>query len=70
MEVIRMSEQAQAERIAKYIKEFEAYSERAQGMQLMLAMCLKAGMPMPFADVEEIKTSTYKPDNNDDKKGA
>lgn len=63
-----MDEQAKMERIIKHVKEFDAYSERAQGMQLMLAMCLKAGFPMPFPEAEE--TETKSPNNPNKKKGA
>lgn len=48
-----MDAQTKMERIAKHVEDFSAYSERAQGMQLMLAMCLKAGFPMPFPDTED-----------------
>lgn len=49
-----MKTEDKEKRIAKYAEEFEAYSERAQGMQMMLAMCIKAGLPMPkLEDLEE-----------------
>lgn len=48
------------QKIEKYAAEFEAYSERAQGMQLMLAMCLKAGLPMPSQTILDEMTSNKK----------
>lgn len=35
------------ERITNYANEFDSYCKQAQGMQMMLVMCIKAGMPMP-----------------------
>ena len=57
-----MDAQTKMERIAKHVEDFSAYSERAQGMQLMLAMCLKAGFPMPFPNAAE-DTNSPEPEN-------
>ena len=63
-----MDEQVKMERIIKHVEEFDTYSERAQGMLLMLAMCLKAGFPMPFPEAEEKETEAT--NNPNKKKGA
>lgn len=46
-----MNTEIQKEKIAKYAADFESYSQWAQGMQMMLAMCLKAGLPLPSPEI-------------------